>query len=147
MLDPLARRAPITPVSNRGWALAAVALIAVVFGFATIRSGGQVLFGDDAAREAAGQYVGFVLWFNFLAGFAYVIAGAGLWMRRNWARWLAAGIAAATLLVFAAFGIHVAGGGGWEQRTLMAMTLRSVVWIAIAWFAWRRLPRSAPNAT
>lgn len=134
---------PVTSASRRGWALRVVALVAVFFGFATIRAGAQVLFGDGAARQAAGQYVGFVLWFNFLAGFAYVIAGTGMWMRRRWARWLAAGIAAATLLVFAAFGVHIATGGGWEQRTLAAMTLRSVVWIAIAWFAWRRIPRGA----
>lgn len=129
--------------SRRGWVLSAIALFAIVFGLATIRAGAQVLFGDDVARQAAGQYVGFVLWFNFLAGFAYVIAGAGMWMQRGWARWLAAAIAAATLLVFAAFAIHIATGGGWEQRTLAAMTLRSVVWVAIAWFAWRRIPRGA----
>lgn len=35
----------------------------------------------------------FVLWFNFLAGFAYIVAGVGLWMRRRWAMWLAVAIA------------------------------------------------------
>jgi len=41
--------------------------IAIVFGVATLLSGGQVLFGNDAARAAAGAYVPFVLWFNFIA--------------------------------------------------------------------------------
>jgi uncharacterized membrane protein (DUF2068 family) len=113
--------------------------VAVVFGAATIRAGGSVLFGDSA--QAAGNVVGFVLWFNFLAGFAYVVAGAGLWMRRRWSAHLALAIAAATVLVFGAFGIHVAAGGAFEARTAWAMTLRSVVWILIALFALRAIKR------
>ena len=94
-----------------------------------------------AARQSAGAYVPFVLWFNFAAGFAYVVAGIGLWLQRRWAVWLAAAIAAATLLVFAAFGVHVLSGGAYEMRTVAAMTLRSVVWLAIAWLAARRVRR------
>src|SRR3972149_6112930 len=57
---------------------------ALVFGAATIRSGGSVLFGDGA--PAAGNVVGFVLWFNFLAGFAYVVAAGGAFEARTaWA--------------------------------------------------------------
>ena len=64
---------------SRGTLVWMISLIAVGFGLLTIKSGGAILFGNDAARDAAGNYVPFVLWFNFLAGFAYVIAGAGLW--------------------------------------------------------------------
>ena len=121
-----------------------IALIAIGFGLMTIREGGAVLFYDGAARDAAGSYVPFVLWFNFLAGFAYVIAGVGLWMRRRWAIWLAMAIAVATALVFLAFGVHVALGGAWEQRTVIAMTLRTLVWVGIAAIAWRRSTANAP---
>jgi hypothetical protein len=117
------------------WLIRAAAIVALVFGAATIRTGGSVLFGDGA--QAAGNVVGFVLWFNFLAGFAYVVAGAGLWMRRRWSAQLALAIAAATLLVFGAFGIHVAAGGAFEARTAWAMTLRSAVWLLIALLALR----------
>ena len=61
-------------------------------------------------------------------------------MRR--ARTLA--IAAATVLVFGAFGIHVAAGGAFEARTVWAMTLRSVVWILIAAVALRATKRDDP---
>ena len=120
------------------WPLRIAAVLAVGFGLLTIKSGGAVLAGGDAAR-AAGQVVPFVLWFNFLAGFAYVAAGVGLWFRRRWAAWLAVGLAAATLATFAAFGVHVATGGGYETRTVWAMTLRSAVWVVIAVLACRTL--------
>jgi hypothetical protein len=114
-------------------ALAAGAgLLAILFGVLTIVSGGQALFGDEAARLAVGNAVPFVLWFNFVAGFAYVGAGIGLLMRLRWSVWLSALIAGATVLVFVAFGIHVLLGGPYEMRTVGAMTLRSLVWIGIA---------------
>ena len=129
-------------VIDRIWFTRALAAVALVFGIATIRAGGSVLFGDGA--QAAGNVVGFVLWFNFLAGFAYVAAGAGLWLRRRWSAQLALTIAAATVLVFAALGVHVAEGGAFEMRTVWAMTLRSVVWISIAILALPVIKREAP---
>ncbi len=115
--------------------LKGLAVFAVLFGAVTLISGNRVLFGDEAVRIAAGDYVPFVLWFNFLAGFAYVAAGAGLFRAQEWARVLAFAIAGLTLAVFAAFGIHALGGGNFEMRTVGAMALRSLVWIGIAWAA------------
>lgn len=77
-----------------------------------------------------------------MAGFAYVLAGAGLWFRQRRAAGLALAIAAATLAVFAAFGVHVALGGAYELRTVVAMSLRSAVWLAIAFLAHRFVWRS-----
>ncbi|MHB1369636.1 MAG: hypothetical protein ACYCW7_05445 [Pseudomonadaceae bacterium] len=134
----------MTAHNGRGIWMRVIALIAIGFGLMTIREGGAVLFYDGAGRDAAGSYVPFVLWFNFLAGFAYVIAGVGLWMRRRWATWLAMAIAVATALVFLAFGVHVALGGARERRTVIAMTLRTLVWVGIAAIAWRRSTANAP---
>lgn len=111
-------------------ALRAVAVIAVLFGAATIYAGGNVLFGSGAAT--AGSYVPFVVWFNFLAGFAYVGAGIGIWLARPWARPLAAWLAILTAVVFAAFGGYVALGGAYEIRTVAAMTIRTLLWTGIA---------------
>jgi len=119
-----------------------IALVAIGFGLLTLKEGGMTLSGDEAAVAAAGAYVPFVLWFNFMAGFAYVAAGIGLWLRRRWAAWLAITIAAATALVFVALGMHVASGAAYEQRTVIAMTLRLLVWVVIAAFASRRLLRN-----
>ncbi len=117
--------------------IGAISLFAVGFGLLTIKVGGTILLGDKAAVEAAGDYVPFVLWFNFVAGFVYVIAGAGLWMKQRWAAWLAITIAVATTLTFAAFGVHVYSEGVYEQRTVFAMGLRILIWVVIAVIAWR----------
>ncbi|HET9033732.1 MAG TPA: hypothetical protein VFN25_12605 [Dokdonella sp.] len=120
----------------------AISILAIAFGLLTVKEGGTVLFGGDAARAAAGHYVPFVLWFNFLAGFAYVVAGAGLWWRQRWAARLAIAICAATLLIFSIFLFHIGSGGSWEQRTLFAMILRSGVWLTIAGIASHCILRS-----
>jgi hypothetical protein len=113
------------------WAVVA-AVGAVTFGILTLIAGGFALFGDAAARAAVGHAVPFVLWFNFLSGLVYVIAGIGLFLWKRWAAQLSALLAIAILAVLAAFGWHVAWGGAFEVRTVGAMILRSTVWIAIA---------------
>jgi hypothetical protein len=125
------RSATSTAPGRPRWALVA-AVAAVLFGILTVLSGGRALFGGEAARAAVGNAVPFVLWFNFAAGFLYILAGIGLFLWRRWAAQLSAAIAIATLVVFAAFGWHVALGGAFEMRTVGAMILRSGVWIAIA---------------
>jgi len=124
--------------SNSLWI---VTVIAVLFGLLTIKSGGSVLFIDGIAREEAGNYVPFVLWFNFLAGFLYITAGAGLFMQQRWAVWLSVFLVAATMIVFALFGLHILNDGLYETRTVAAMSLRSLVWAIIATFAYIRIIR------
>lgn len=113
------------------FALIALGLFALAFGLLTIGSGGKVLFGGEEARRAAGNYVPFVLGFNFLAGFAYVAAGLAILRGHRWATRLALGIAVATALVFVSLGIHIAMGGSFEQRTVVAMAFRTLIWFAI----------------
>lgn len=120
------------------WAIAA-ALVAIIFGIVTIIVGGKTLFGGAEERAAAGNIVPFVLWFNFVAGFAYVIAGFGLFLWKRWAAQLSAAIAVATIAVFIAFGVHIFRGGAFEARTVGAMIIRSAVWIVIAALACRTL--------
>lgn len=118
------------------WLLAGMAIL---FGVATVVSGGTVLFGNAGTRAAAGAVVPFVLWFNFLSGFAYVLAGIGLALWKPWGAWLAALIAASILVASAFFTAHVLLGGDYEMRTALAMTLRTAVWICIALMGCRSL--------
>lgn len=125
--------------SGREPMLRTAAVVAVVFGVMTVASGGRALFGGESAREALGAIVMFVLWFNFGAGFAYVAAGVGLWVRARWAAPLSVLIAIATACVAVAFGVHVLSGAPYELRTVVALALRVLVWAWIAHVAWRRL--------
>ena len=127
--------------SDRTIAIWIAAAIAIVFGLATIKSGGEVLFGGTIYQKAAGHYLLFVVWFNFLAGFIYLVAGVGIWMRHRWAVWLSLLIAIATIIVFAILGVHILNGGAYETRTVAAMSLRSIVWISLFVFSYRKLIR------
>ena len=113
---------------TRPRSLTVVAIIAITFGLLTIVSGARALFGG----ADMGAVVPFVLWFNFLAGFAYVAAGIGLWSQTGWATGIAIIIATATAAVFAAFLWRVSSGAAFEARTMGAMALRLAIWVMIA---------------
>jgi uncharacterized membrane protein len=102
---------------------------AIVFGLLTVVSGGRALFGT----ADMGAVVPFVLWFNFLAGFAYVLGGMLLAVGHRLALPLALAILIATAAVFAAFGWRALSGGAFEMRTVGAMTLRTLFWAMIVW--------------
>lgn len=102
--------------------------VVLVFGVATIKSGGDVLFWNSAARQNAGQFVAFVVWANFILGFFYVACAFVIALKPQFAVKFAAAILIATLAVFAALGIHIFIGGAYEARTIAAMALRTVVW-------------------
>ena len=109
-----------------------LAIMAIAFGAVTVYSGGQALFGSPEARAAVGNAVPLVLWFNFFAGFVYILAGAGLLRRRPWALYAALALASTTALIAAAFGVHVLSGGAFEMRTIGALAIRLLFWIVVS---------------
>jgi hypothetical protein len=138
-------------MAERRWGVIIAAGVATLFGLLTIMAGGRALFGGVEARAAVGDAVPFVLWFNFLAGFFYVLAGVGLFARQSWAARLSIAIFFATILVLIAFAIHLLLGGAYEMRTVGAMSLRTVVWGIIVGVAIREAidmvvdPEAAPG--
>lgn len=131
----------MSPISHTR-SLKIAGVVAIVFGVMTVLSGGTALFGGKSVEQAVGGAVPFVLWFNFLAGFFYVLAGLGLMLRRKWAMLLSGAILSASLVVLALLAMHVMRGGLYETRTLGAMVFRCVVWLAIFGVAKRRLGRA-----
>lgn len=127
--------------SSSNW-MKGIALLAMAFGLATLFSSSNVLFGADEARELAGAYVPFVVWFNFIAGFIYVLAAIGIWLGRNWAVGLSAFIAAATATTALAFGFWAMQGGAFEMRTVGALTLRIGFWTVVGLLLFRRAGQS-----
>jgi hypothetical protein len=121
-----------------------MAIAAIVFGIVTGLTGGRALFGSLESRADFGNVVPFVLWFNFLAGFVYIVTGAGLLLRRRWAVYTSLFVAVSTILVFVAFGVHVIGSGPFERRTIGALTIRSLFWLAVTIVSIRAMKRT-PN--
>ena len=126
--------------------LKGLAIAAIAFGVLTVFSGGRALFGGMEARAELGNIVPFVLWFNFTAGFVYVIAGAALLLAKRWAAPMALFLAVSTVLVFLAFAVHIAAGGAFEARTVGALSLRSLFWIAVALVALRTMKATAAGS-
>ncbi len=116
-----------------------VSVICVLFGLLTVATGALALFGGELTRTTVGKAVPFVLWFNFLAGILYVVAGYGLYCQHQWAVPLALFIAVSTVLVLLLFLWHVASGKPYEMRTVAAMLFRTGIWISVAVFARRTL--------
>jgi hypothetical protein len=121
------------------------AVAAAAFGVLTVLTGTLALFGGAQAQAAVGNAVPFVLWFNFLAGFAYVAAAIGIWRGLRWGAWTAVALAVLTAVVALAFGVHVMGGAAYEMRTVGALSLRLVFWVVVAAMVMRALP-AAPQA-
>lgn len=107
---------------------------AIAFGLVTMISGGMALFG----AADMGAVVPFVLWFNFLAGFAYVAGGILLWRGHRLMLPVAMTIFLATAAVFVLFGWRIISGDAYEMRTIAAMTLRTAFWAGMAWVASKR---------
>ena len=112
---------------------------AIAFGLLTLISGGSALFG----LVDMGAVVPFVLWFNFLAGFAYVIGGLLLMTGHRLALPVALTILIATATVFAVFGWRVFAGDAFEMRTVGAMKLRTLFWAAMVWVAMKAWGRKS----
>lgn len=115
-----------------------IGLVAIAFGALTIKSGGDVLFWSEEARVAAGDYVPFVLWFNFISGFFYIIAGIAFWANQSWSLWLAAAILVGITSVFLALGLSILIVDiPYELRTVIAMVVRTTVWSVILVLAYK----------
>ena len=121
--------------------LKSTAVFAILFGLLSVMSSAAVIFGGEEVWRAAGAYVGFVLWFNFLGSFFYMATGFGLWFGKRWAGLFSILIAIATLLVFAAFGLYATSGAEYEMRTVGAMSFRLGAWLIISLIAYRLILR------
>ena len=108
-----------------------LASISILFGLVTLKTGGLTLF-TAGGRISAGNYVPFVLWFNFTAGFFYTLTGIGIYLKKPWSLLLAKILASSTFIVFIAFGVYVLIGGSYELKTVGAMTLRTSFWTIIS---------------
>ena len=101
--------------------------IAVLFGVATIFAGSRVLLGSDPGYEVFRP----LLAYNTAMGVAYLAAGIAIWRSVNAGRYAAGVIFLLNLLVLVGIVVIYGSGGGVAVDSLRAMTLRTVVWLAL----------------
>lgn len=101
--------------------------IAVLFGVATLFAGSRVLLGSDPGYEVFRP----LLVYNTAMGIAYLAAGIAIWRSVNAGRYAAGVIFLLNLLVLVGIVVIYGSGGGVAVDSLRAMTLRTVVWLAL----------------
>ncbi len=104
-----------------------IGLTFLIFGLMTILSGGRALFGEDAV-SARGNIVPLVLWFNFIAGFFYVMAGISTLRLKSCVKKLSIVLAVLSALVLLYLANYIYQGGLYENKTVVAMTFRTTFW-------------------
>ena len=114
-----------------------VALLAALFGLATIIAGTRVLAGSDPG------YIVFrpLLIYNTAMGIAYVAAGVIAWRNLDRGKYAAATIFVLNFLVLGTIVYLYATGRAVAIESLRAMILRTVVWLllflGLAWISYR----------
>ena len=104
-----------------------MALVAALFGIATIIVGVRVLAGSDPG------YIVFrpLLIYNTAMGMVYVAAGVIAWRSVDRGKYAAATIFVLNFLVLGAIGYLYATGSAVAIDSLRAMILRTIVWLML----------------
>ena len=107
-------------------------IIVTIFGIMTVISGSVVIFSNKVIQKFAGDYVEFVVWFNLLSGFVYILTGLGLWKGKKWSIPVSVLLTLSITIILIIFSFYVGQGGAYEVRTFYALTFRMVLWLAVS---------------
>lgn len=116
----------------------AAAAAGAVFGAVSMVAGVRVLTGIDQPGYVV---LAWLVAYNIAAGALGVVAGAGVWLGRNWGLLWARLLAAAHVSVLAALVFTRLAGGAVASDSLGAMGLRATMWLVIAAMAARTSQR------
>jgi uncharacterized membrane protein (DUF2068 family) len=108
--------------------LKTASILSIVVGSLSFFSGMAVLTG---IREVDYFTLTTLIVYNTIAGIAALIAGFGLWRKKQWAVRLTAAIAGAHLIVITIVSFGYIQDGPVAVESLYAMMFRVVVWVVI----------------
>ncbi|MEX2662472.1 MAG: hypothetical protein WD227_11115 [Vicinamibacterales bacterium] len=103
------------------------AVVAVVFGLATVVAGGRVLAGADPGYGVFRP----LLIYNTAMGAAYVAAGLAMWRSLPLGRKAAALIFVVNVVVLCAITLGHSRGWGVAVESVAAMGFRTLVWLVL----------------
>ena len=112
--------------------LNATGVILALFGLATLFMSTSVIFDLFGIREKEGNYVLFVVVANFICAILYLAAAYGFFSRQKWTTMLLYVSVAILIIAFIGLGIHIYSGGIYENKTIAAMTFRTLLTIGFA---------------
>jgi hypothetical protein len=117
------------------------AIVATLFGLATLFAGGRVLMGYSDPGYVVYRPL---LIYNTVMGLAYVAAGVAIWVSRRRGKYAASAIFIFNLAVLLGVIFLYANGGAVAIDSVRAMAFRTSVWLALfvvlAWKAQRWAP-------
>lgn len=133
-----ARRAVLAGRRNtvKDAATRAAAVVGFLFSAISIVAGLRVLTGVDRPDYVV---LSWLVVYNVAAGSVGVVVGPGLWKPWGWAAQFARALASAHGAVFAVLVARRIAGAAVANTSIMAMLLRTAVWVAIAVAARRAL--------
>ena len=112
------------------------AAVGALFGALAVLAGSRVLIGLDVPDYVV---LPWLVWYNVGAGLFGVAVAIGVWLGRSWATTAAVALAAAHGAVLTVLIVLRGGGVALANDSLGAMTLRTLVWSAIALVARRAI--------
>lgn len=104
------------------------AVVAALFGLATVMAGGRVLMGYAEPGYVVYQPL---LIYNTAMGIAYVAASAAIWYNLHWGKYAAFAIFVLNLVVLGGVVFLYTNGGAIAVDSLRAMALRTSVWLGL----------------
>ncbi len=117
------------------------AVVATLFGLATLVVGGRVLMGYSDPGYVVYRPL---LIYNTAMGISYVAAGVAIWVSRQRGKYAALAIFAFNLVVLLGVVFLYANGGAVAIDSVRAMAFRTSVWLALlVVLAWK-VQRWAP---
>lgn len=106
-----------------------ISYFAIIFGIMTIFSGGQNLFNSEVIKTQ-GNVIPEILWFNFSAGFVYLLIATLVLMQKKIALRITATLSALNFVALLHLINHVSQNGAYEVKTIFAMSFRTIFWFA-----------------
>ena len=116
-----------------------VAIVLIAFASVTVFMSSSVIFDWFGIREKEGDYVPFIVWTNFIAGFLYLISAYGFLKAKKWTFWVLIGTAIFLVTALIILGLYIDAGGIFELKTVGAMGFRITLTFVFSLIAYYKL--------
>ena len=116
-----------------------VAIVLIAFALVTVFMSSSVIFDWFGIREKEGDYVPFIVWTNFIAGFIYLISAYGFLKAKKWTFWVLIGTAIFLVTALIILGLYIDAGGIFELKTVGAMGFRIILTFVFSLIAYYKL--------